>query len=52
VLRGKVPLNEVGICMDKGPDYKYAPQPKQQSLAIPDTQLLAELPDGRWLYAR
>jgi hypothetical protein len=49
VFRGKVPLNELGQCLDLGPNYKeLAPKPSAELIGT----ALALLPDGRLLYAR
>jgi cytochrome c-type biogenesis protein len=49
VFRGKVPLSELGTCLNLGPNYKEL-IPKQSAGAIGVT--LALLSDGRLLYAR
>jgi cytochrome c-type biogenesis protein len=49
VFRGKVPLNELGQCLNLGPNYReLAPKPSAEVIGT----ALALLPDGRLLYAR
>jgi sulfite exporter TauE/SafE len=49
LFQGKVPLSELGTCLNLGPNYKEL-IPKQSAELIGPA--LALLPDGRLLYAR
>jgi cytochrome c-type biogenesis protein len=50
VVRGNVPAGDFGTCMNLGPNYKYLNQ--QSFVPAAGADVLAVLPDGRWLYAR
>jgi sulfite exporter TauE/SafE len=49
LFKGKVPLNELGQCLNLGPNYReLVPKPSAELIGT----ALALLPDGRLLYAR